>query len=121
MAICYINQTIEIPVNSLSIKLEISGDMARTAGNILRFDVSSNAIKRSWSITSKYLTNTDFNTIYNYLASINFGFTHFWLDDFGGTAITNSIQAKIDISNIERVYFSGNSNGKNITISITEQ
>jgi hypothetical protein len=125
MAICYINQTIEISVNSLSMKPETSGDMARTAGNTLRFDVSSNAVKRTWNITSKNLTSAQFAAIYNYLASINFGITYFWLDDFGGAAATDSIQAKIDITGIERVQFGTatgwENNGKNITLNIIEQ
>ena len=126
MGICYINLTIEIPnVNAQTMTPEIAGDAARTAGNILRFDASSNAVKRSWVLKANYLTATQFSAIYNYLKSINFGFTYFWIDELGGAAATDSIMAKVTLTSSERVQFQAptvwESQGKNISLTVIEQ
>ncbi len=126
MAICYINQTIEIPnIKSIDFNPEIAGDMARTAGNKLRYDVSTNATKEGRSFQAIYLTLTQFDSIYNYLKSINFGFTYFWVDEYGGTAAANSIIAKINNFKAQRVQFGTplgwENNGKNISFDVIEQ
>ncbi len=123
MAICYINQTIEIPIQgssrAIGFKLDVAGDLARTAGGTMRYDVSSGAVKRGWDIQTELLTKAQFEVIYDYLKSINFGFTYFWLDSFGGTATANSITARILITSAPREKIPGIYYG--LSISVTEQ
>ena len=123
MGMCYINQTIEIPIQgssrAIGFKPDVTGDLARTAGGTLRYDVSTDAVKRGWDIQAELLTQVQFEAIYNYLKSINFGFTYFWLDSFGGTAALNSITARILIVSAPREKVPGIYYG--LSLSATEQ
>lgn len=126
MGTCYINATTEIPnVYSETMTPEISGDEARTEGNALRFDAVDNNVKRVWQLRAYYLTQTQFNVIYNYLKSVNFGIVSFWIDSMDGTAAANSINVKISELTAERVQFQSatgwETKGRNIDFRATEQ
>jgi len=96
MATAIINKTIEIPnVGVQETEYQIIGQSKRTAGGKLRRDVA--ATKRVWRLTARYLSTSQYNDIIDYLQGIMYATTWFWLDEFGGNANDNSIEAIIDI------------------------
>lgn len=95
MGNAYINTIIEIPnVFSIDPTPAYASDEGTTADNSFRNTVIGSA-KRAWKVQARLLTSTQYNAIYNYLASISFGACPFWLYIFGGTAAANSINCYI--------------------------
>jgi len=123
--IAYLNNgNVAVPnVSVQNIEHEVIGDFARTALGKERGDTITS--KRIWLIEADYLTYSEYASIYNYLASINFGTSAtFWLDEFGGTASTDSIGCRVNINGDERVQFWRNGtfydDGRNLTLEVIE-
>lgn len=125
MSIAYLNNgAVEIPnVIAQEIDREIIADEARTANGTLRRDIL--AVKRTWQLDCAYLTKAQYGAIINHLASAGWGAVRVWIDEFGGTAAANSIDAYVSITKDERVQFANASgwqqDGRNLSLVITEK
>ncbi len=84
MAIAYLGMTTEIPkVYDIShLPPEIVGERERTAGGKMRQDVV--AVKRAWSLKTRWLTQAEYVAILNLLDSVTYGSIEYWYDEFGG-------------------------------------
>lgn len=122
MSLAYINEDIElVNIQAQSIAHEIIGETAFTALGKLRADRITS--KKSWTLESVYLTNAEYKEILDYLESINFGVTSFWLDEFGGEPENDSIDAIVTIESDERVMFfrdGFNNDGRNLSLLVRE-
>lgn len=123
MATAYLNKALEIPnVSAQRIDWELVGERSRTAGGNMRQDLV--AVKRTWKLTSIFVTPTYYTTIINTLNILNWR-GWFWLDEFGGTASTDSIMAFYSIDEDERVQFRRGkqwiNNGRRLVLTVTER
>ena len=123
MALAYINKTIELPnVKTQNIEYIDLSDGSYTAGGNYRKD--SLDVKRVWEFEAINLTSSQHSAIITHLLNNNFGMTYFWLDEFGGSASSDSIDAFIYISKDERIQFGKNGNwhddGKNMSFEVIE-
>ena len=119
-----IGTSVIIPnVKTLSKDYEVIGDPQRTALGKLRIDTI--AYKYTWQLECVYLIPTEYDDVISHLESVNYGITDFWLDEFDGNAIDDSIQALINVASDERVQFSrGGSfynDGHTIELEVREQ
>lgn len=125
MAYAYLNNgAIELPnLKAQSIDHEIIADEARTADGTLRRDVL--ATKRVWKLDLVFLTKAQYDAIMNHLASAGWGMVRFWIDELGGTAAANSINAYVSVAKDERVQFRNASgwqqDGRHLSLVITEK
>lgn len=125
MAVAYINKSIALPsVTAQRISREMVGERSSTALGKLRQDVVK--VRRVWRIECRFLTQTQYSTIVNHLQTNLFAATDFWLDEFGGTASSNSIAAYVDIEEDERVQFSApggawEHQGRHLTLVVRER
>lgn len=102
--VAYINETIPIPnVTTAEYPLEYIGHGQRTITGTYRYDAI--AVKDSYTLTAEYLTPDQYDAIVNYIKSIKGGVCSFWLDSFGGDSTTDSVDAHIRITRVERVQF----------------
>ena len=119
------NGNIPVPnIEVQNIEHEVIGDFARTALGTERSDMITS--KRIWTIEANYLTYSQYADIYNYLSGINFSTSAtFWIDEFGGSASTDSINCRVNIVDDERVQFrrdgTFHDNGRNISLEIIER
>lgn len=119
--VAYLNQSIAIPrITEVSKKPEYIGHGQRTILGTYRYD--SIAIKESYKIKAEYLTPSEFEDIENHLISNNGAITEFWLDEFGGDSTTDSVDAHVILTDVERVQFGRNgvwyNNGKNLEFEV---
>jgi hypothetical protein len=128
MATAYLNQTIEIPnVVSQKITREIMGKKTPTAGGKLRMDIgnATTPVKRTWALECRAISAAKYQEIITYLDSIFWCETDFYLDEFGGTPVTNSIKAFIEMNDDSRAPFQGtggwDSQGRNLQLTVIEQ
>ncbi len=125
MAIAYLNNgAVELPnVRAQDMDWDIIADEARTADGTMRRDVL--ARKRVWKLDLIFLTNAQYGAIMNHLEAVGWGTVRFWLDEFGGTAATASIDAYASVAKDERVQFgtAGGwvNDGRNLSLVITEK
>lgn len=122
--IAVINKTIEVPnVYDQSIDYEDLSDAGRTALGTYRKDTIG--VKRTWNLRASKLTYSQYKAIVDYLLSISQGETWFWLDEFGGTADTNSIKVIIEMDQDTREQFGLNgqwhSSGRSIGLRVIEK
>jgi hypothetical protein len=128
MATAYLNQTIEIPnVVSQKISREILGKKTRTAGGKFRMDIgnATNPVKRTWTLECRAVSREKYNEIIEYLNSIFWCETDFYLDEFGGTPAMDSIKAFIEMNDDSREPFQGeggwDSQGRSLQLIVIEQ
>lgn len=125
MIYAYLNNgAVELPnLRAQSIDHDLIADEARTADGTLRRDVL--ARKRVWKLDLILLTKAQYDAIMNYLASAGWGAVRFWLDELGGTAAANSIDAYASVAKDERVQFRSatgwEEQGRNLSLIITEK
>jgi len=123
VAIAFINSSIPL-YNAVSQKIDYKdlSDGAYTTG--VNYQKDEIGVKRVWHIQMKYLRSSQYNDIESHLRNNLFGKTDFWLDEFGGTPETDSVDAFVDVRNDERVQFGTSvgweSAGRNLTLEIVE-
>lgn len=121
MSIVVVNKTITIPNVSQQSDDSINiGSKKRTPlGNLV-----IQKVDRKWkrNFSANKITKTEFDNLENHLQDILGGKTYFWLDEFGGNANDDSVEAVIEITNSERVSFGRNGNwhndGRNIEFEV---
>lgn len=123
MAVAYINKTIELPnVQTQNIDYVDLSDREYTAGGNYRKD--GLAIKRVWTLDANHLTPSQYDAVEAHLVGNSFGETFFWLDEFGGSPSTDSIDAFIVITKDEREPFGKDSTwhdkGRDISLEVIE-
>ncbi len=121
--IVVINKTISVPnVSNVLIDHETIGEGNRTALGAYRTDKVDR--KRLWRITARLLTKTEYDAINDHLQNNLGGQTYFWIDDFGGDATNDSIEAVVEMTRDERIQFrSGGTfynDGRNIQLEVIE-
>ena len=121
--IMVINQNIEVPnVVDQSMKPDEMSDASRTALGKYREDTVT--VKRIWSLAANYLTKSQYNAVVGYILGNLQGETDFWLDEFGGSATTDSIRAFVKLTDDNRVYFGYNvwhNDGHSISLKVIEK
>ncbi|MGM0409185.1 MAG: hypothetical protein ACQEQF_00365 [Bacillota bacterium] len=124
MAIAYIDENIPIPRATITdIRYEFIGESSRTALGKQRQD--SINIKEVWTIEAQYLTWDEYFAIKEHVLEIQNGLTKFWSDEFGGTQLSNSINAFVRIESDERTPFiddrGKHDKGHSITLEVKEE
>lgn len=117
--------TVEVPnVSTQKVDWEMVGERTRTAGGLLRQDVT--AMKRQWRVESVFLTHSQYATIVDKLEAGGWGPIPFWLDEFGGVPATDSVLAFISVEDDERVQFraddgSWENQGRRLVLTVKER
>jgi len=118
--LAYINETIPVPNASLiDVTYESIGDGDYTALGTYRRD--SITVKRIWMLEATHLTKTEYDAIVSHLLTTKFGTTEFWLDEFGGSASSGSIDAFVSITSDERTPFQQSTQGHSIELEVREK
>ena len=101
MSIAYINKTIPLPkIASQVVERQKIADGGETADGTYREDVV--AVKKTWRLDTTLTPYTEYKAIIDYLDSILWGESWFWIDEFGGSPETHSIRAFFDPGNDTR-------------------
>ena len=122
--IMVIHKTIEVP-NIISQEIErvklADGDY--TAAGTYREDLLGDSpLKKIWRIDLRRITKAEYDTIIGYLDSIYWAMDWFWLDEFGGDPLNNSIEAFFSPGKDTRVPFgrggAWHSSGRDISLIV---
>jgi hypothetical protein len=127
MDIAYLSNSIPIPKIAVQqIRRKLRADDYETCGGALRRTMlGMKPVRRSWELKCSKLTQAQYKAIMNHLDSIDWTATTFWLDEFGGTPESYSIQVLVSPGQDERISFGGSQgwekSGRNLSLIITER
>jgi hypothetical protein len=121
LALAYLNETIPLPrVTAIEVERRKLADAGETADGTYREDIA--AVKMGYRIEMQFLTYDEYKVIVDYLDSIMWGETPFWMDEFGGTPATHSKVAVVDPGDEERVAFGRDgqwhNNGRHLSLTV---